>query len=70
MVITDPRQPGYRYPRPGERFWHRPWRQRVTVISDDSGRVGEHDRAAEVTVLIDATGEPAVANLCSLEQAP
>jgi hypothetical protein len=69
-MITDPRQPGYRYPRPGERFWHRLGRQRVTVVSDVSVGVGEHDHAAEVTVLIDATGEPAVANLRSLESSP
>jgi hypothetical protein len=70
VMITDPRQPGYRYPRPGERFWHRPWRQRVTVIADDPGGIGQHDDTAEVTVVIDATGEPAVANLRSLERSP
>lgn len=69
-MITDPRQPGYRYPRPGERFWHRLWRQRVTVISDESSMIRKHDRIGEVTVVIDATGEPAVANLRSLDDTP
>jgi len=68
-VITDPRQPGYRYPRPGERLWHRLWRQRVTVISEEPDRAGAA-RAGEVTVVIDAIGERAVANLDSLERSP
>lgn len=68
MMITDARQAGYRYPRPGERFWHRLWRQRVTVIAAESEIVREHDRIGEVAVVIDATGEPAIANLRSLER--
>ena len=69
-MITDPRQPGYRYPRPGERLWHRLWRQRVTVISEESGRACGAAREGEVTVVIDAIGEPAVASLDSLERSP
>ena len=69
-MITDPRQPGYRYPRPGERLWHRLWRQRVTVISEEPDRAAGAARAGEVTVVIDAIGERAVANLDSLERSP
>ncbi len=30
-MITDPDEPGYRYPQPGERLWHQPWQRWVTI---------------------------------------
>ena len=69
-MITNPRQPGYRYPRPGERFWHRLWRQRVTVTVDQPGLTFEPEDTGEISVVIDATGEPAVVKLRSLDTTP
>jgi hypothetical protein len=30
-VITDPDEPGYRYPTLGERLWHVPWQCWVVI---------------------------------------
>ncbi len=34
-MITDPNEAGYRYPQPGERYWHEPW-QRWVIVDGDS----------------------------------
>lgn len=33
-MITDPDEPGYRYPQPGERLWHDPWQCWVTITGE------------------------------------
>lgn len=41
-MITDPDDPGYRYPQPGERLWHEPSQRWVTIIgTPDYGPVAD-----------------------------
>jgi hypothetical protein len=31
-VISDPHHPDFRYPQPGERYWHRNWNRWCTIV--------------------------------------
>jgi hypothetical protein len=31
-VISDPDDPAFRYPQPGERYWHQPWNRWCTIV--------------------------------------
>lgn len=61
-MITDPDDPGYRYPRPGERLWHEPSQRWVTVTA-----LAEYDTGTEVPV-IDEDGRRLTVKLRSLRE--
>lgn len=50
VLITDPDDPGYRYPQPGERLWHEPSQRWATVTVLERGRVPHVD---EVSVIVE-----------------
>lgn len=71
-MSDDPKDPKYRYPEPGERYWHWVRRQWVIVRPAD----GPAERAAddrglrilgEVPVIIEDTGEHAIVKLARLD---
>lgn len=63
-MIDDPGEVGYRYPFPGERLWHRPWRRWVIVRGLDCVRRIPED---EVPVRFEGSDELAVVKLKSLD---
>lgn len=65
-MISDPYDPAYRRPVIGRTYWHRPWRQTVTVLAPPG--VGDAVPYDEVVVRLYATGTPAVVKLRSLEE--
>jgi hypothetical protein len=63
-VITDPGAPGYRYPQPGEVFWHEPWRVWIRITGQpDYGPVPD-----EVAGEFIANDQPVVVKLRSLRE--
>lgn len=64
-MITDPDEPGYRYPHTGERLWHRPSARWVVIhgqpsygpIVDEVDAHREHD-GQRVTVKLRSLDEP------------
>lgn len=64
-MIDDPDEDGYRYPEPGERLWHRPWKRWIIVRALDCVRCVPQD---EVPVRFEGSDELAVVKLKSLEE--
>lgn len=63
-MITDPDQPGYRFPQPGERYWHAPWECWVVIEGDTPyGHVPD-----EVAALRESDGQKLVVKLRSLDE--
>lgn len=58
-MITDPDDPGYRYPQPDERLWHAPSQRWVAVVGDAG-----HDEAP----VIDEDGRRLTVKLRSLRE--
>lgn len=75
VVIDDPDDPDYRYPEPGERFWHVQWDRWVIVRPTDGWCLEQRAREAiglrilgEVTVELEDTGQRGIVKLRSLEE--
>ena len=66
-MITDPDEPGYRYPEVGERLWHVPLQAWVVVV-DPPAALGYDPRAvAEVPAHREDNGDRLIVKLRSLE---
>jgi hypothetical protein len=72
-VTDDPDDPEYRYPEPGERFWHWRHEQWVTVQPAPGTTPSSTDESlrilGEVAVLLEDGGK-AIVKLHNLEERP
>lgn len=66
-MITDPDEPGYRYPRPGERLWHHAWSGGWCVVLGQPDYGPSDD---EVEVRCEGSGLQASVKLRNLEETP
>lgn len=71
-MIDDPDDPDYRYPEPGERFWHRRHGWVATIPAYGRREAASDERGlrilGEVAVAVAATGKRAIVKLTNLEE--